>query len=494
MVFIPGTLTAITDIATHRSPDFDALSSVAALRFYAPELRGRTVTYHDADWQGPLGSGQIALDLKGDGTDAFLKGEVSKTDGSVGSSLRMVVNLYASTRELELVQPLVTLVDTHDSYGDPFLKLYGDLVPLDERMFMTETSMLMFYRAMVSTGGHDEDVRYGNVLSIFDNMYAGYLLHRTATLTGDIDVMEGIIDCDEALAITAYWHYVPASKKSTPVYKDGRWTGRLSNGDIVVDDPKEVRNGSRLGQVMRAHAGPEEIALMESLIKLMDAYLINFQNPFAVIYKHMFGKLNWEITTFLGDTSLVAAFQALRRSVYVREVSEWQNGNKMLVSVAERILSAFRKNRVRADEAKVMMNATMAGEATQLQIYEEADQKVVVITNVNNHRISDVLFNYYDVRAVVVVDGDNLLVRRADGETLRMDSKVILQVLFDAGEINNLDPASVTEYNLEWFLHLSGFMIACGTRKRPAKQPSSVLPEHLARAVLELFVADRLAA
>ena len=204
-------------------------------------------------------------------------------------------------------------------------------------------------------------------------------------------------------------------------------------------------------EMMRIFACDANRRAMQSLMDFVEA-----QDTTGNAIKALAPGLNPNVQEVLYATNITAVMNALR-AVHPNDDATL---TRMMGQIFDgMLLAGLAKGRAQEEVSKAI--TTSRGLAA-------------VVKDAKEFATNGVLFNS-GVRVIIYVDGNNLGLTRAQGETLRMDHPKIREVVEAAGEAD------------EWFAHPAGFLFCRGSRKAPAETPSKVDPLALQSAIESLL-------
>ena len=132
-------------IYTHSFVDLDAVCSVWAVKQFVPGMSSAEVVHVPANWKGEeLVSGDIAVDIEANG--AGIKGHKG-SDGLVYSCFAAIVRQYAPAEDQQVLDLLMTFVDTQDAFGGIVSQLIPDASKEAKAIFAT-TNLVSVLRAL----------------------------------------------------------------------------------------------------------------------------------------------------------------------------------------------------------------------------------------------------------------------------------------------------------------------------------------------------------
>lgn len=187
-------------ILTHMNVDIDAALSVIALQILSEEQQGHNITFVRADWNGRMGPGDIALDIRAGGRG--LKGEEGE-DGTIQSCFDLVVRTYGDIHDYRALLPLIEAVNKHDAHGDPF---HGELegTAPERRSQMIETSIIGTFRAIRAyLRGEPKHQRDQRTIELLTPIVYGYLHngHLLADAWNQIENEDGVVVFGDKVAL-----------------------------------------------------------------------------------------------------------------------------------------------------------------------------------------------------------------------------------------------------------------------------------------------------
>jgi hypothetical protein len=264
------------------------------------------------------------------------------------------------------------------------------------------------------------------------------------------------IDLDAAASVWLYLRFVDAERQV--VFRPANWDGRDAEADAAILDLDCGLKGEK-GADGRVHAcfatlvrRHVEAADREALRPLVD--LIDLQDSTGDAIRAL-GVTAPQAVEVLSATGLNGVLSALR----LRYPTDDQPLLERMCEIFDGLLELGR-SRIRAErEARA---ARWVGE-------------VAIVQDAREHGTKRLLFEQGAV-AVVYRDGNDLGAVRGDDRALRLDHPAIRALVA-------AEPG--------WFFHPAGFLAARGTRKAPARTPSRIDPEELARAILALRNQDQ---
>ena len=278
------------------------------------------------------------------------------------------------------------------------------------------------------------------------------------------------VDLDAVASCWAYETFVLIPQNKRPVFKfcSAAWDGEgMGEHDVALD----VYAGGRgikgehsidghvhscFKTIVELYAQEQDRLAIMPIITMIDT-----QDTFGSVYQHLLARrVDLETRKVFDRTGLNAVLSALR--------SQYRGDDLELVNQMRTILSGMLSNGRSYLEAKK--------EASNVEILPGG--RVAILNNASRG-VYRVLFEDYNIDAVVYVDGFNMGVIRSNRIAhIRMDDEVIRDVVRKAGEYTRSEGGS----NF-WYPHPSGFLFAHGTYKAPSSEPSKVDPKELAMVV-----------
>lgn len=282
------------------------------------------------------------------------------------------------------------------------------------------------------------------------------ITHRSC----DID---NVLSCLALMLLRKEW------RDARVEFVDANWNGEIPEDAMVLDmdaggrglkglrDPDGTVH-SCFAQIVAHFGTKDDQKALAGLVRIVDAH-----DAHGSAFGYFCPDLDPELAEAVENTSIIGVFRALKGSV-----GGGPNGDYNMLDAMGPIFEGVLKNgRIRVQAEHLI--------AAGKQVHISPSGKVALTDNVRNHRVNDILFKQYGVRAVVYVEGFNLGVYRKNFEEVRMDDESLRAVVADAGELE------------EWFAHTSGFLFCRGSSKAPARTSSKVDPWALAKALDRLF-------
>ena len=151
-----------------------------------------------------------------------------------------------------------------------------------------------------------------------------------------------------------------------------------------------------------------------------------------------------------------------------------------LTSVIHALASSLKSDAALLEAVMPIFDGFLANGLSNKRAEAEADQAeiigdVAIVRESKEFATNGILFERGS-RFVVFVDGNNLGITRARGETIPCANEETIQVIADSGE-------GWQDEGGEWFAHSAGFIMARGTRKAPMESPSKIEASELATAL-----------
>jgi hypothetical protein len=270
------------------------------------------------------------------------------------------------------------------------------------------------------------------------------------------------VDLDATCSVWAARKYIPGAQQGEVEFRRADWNGEgMSEEDLALDldaggrgwkgeKREDGKISSCFGEIIARHAPANDQLALAPLVKFVEA-----QDAYGNAVEHLVPQAGKATIECLAATSLNAVLRAFQ-ALYPRD------DRKVVEKMSEVLDGILEQGRLRARAVREADGAQWVG------------PKVAIIRNATSPMTNGVLFER-GARVVVYVDGHNLGVIRAGGESLRMDHPELRAVVEKAGETN------------EWYAHPAGFLYCRGSRKSPATTLTKVNPVELAETVARLL-------
>lgn len=282
------------------------------------------------------------------------------------------------------------------------------------------------------------------------------------------------VDLDACASDWAVRQFVPGAKDAITIFHPVKWDGvDMEEGDIAVDiqaggrgiKGKREDNGrthSSFACIIETHAPTSD---QQALAELVD--FIDTQDTYGSFLDKRADGIDDHTRTILRLTGLNAILRYIQRC--------FPGNDRVVVGRMGEIFSGFLESGRARIQARV-----------DVQCAEILSGGTVAVMNDLNFAVLHVLFEEKDVRIVVFVKGDNIVVYRANDETVRLNHPLLIEVIERAGEEAVEEPRSG-----QWFYHSAGFRLSWGGSKAPAETKSGVDPYDLARACVRALDSAR---
>jgi len=166
-------------VYTHINVDLDAVASVWAAKKFIPGMKHSSVAFRSADWDGSgMNEHDCAVDIPAGGKG--IKGTIAD-DTSVYSCFSLILERYASPEDCEILNPLITFLDTQDRFGNAERRLLGPDVDANTKQLFSLTGLNGILRATQFFYRGNDGMTVQRMGEIFEGMF-GLLKKRKKSL------------------------------------------------------------------------------------------------------------------------------------------------------------------------------------------------------------------------------------------------------------------------------------------------------------------------
>lgn len=156
-------------IYTHIRPDLDACASVWALRKFNRDFNKAVVEFVPANWDGSwMKPGDMALDIDAGGKG--VKGHVDE-NGTVHSCFVTIMAKYAHEHARSCLEPLMSFIDSQDSYGNAYKHMLGPNVDKEVLAVLSATGLNAVFRALERDNGNDSHMLLYDMSVVFNGFF-----------------------------------------------------------------------------------------------------------------------------------------------------------------------------------------------------------------------------------------------------------------------------------------------------------------------------------